>query len=370
MVIVDLIGFGIVMPVLPFYAAEFGASATVLGLLMMVYAAAQFVFAPLWGRLSDRIGRRPVLLMTIAGTAVSLLALGLAPSLPWLFAARVVGGAFAANISVASAYITDVTAEEERTRWMGLLGASFGVGFLLGPAIGGGLAPFGYAVPLLVAAGLAALNFVHAWWSLQEPPRHAQDADLLRGRIAPLRDPLVRRLCAANGVFSVAVAQLETIFAFFMMDRFGYDAQHVAAILVGMAILMGTVQGGGMKALAARFSERGLAIGGSLLLAIAFALMPEMPSVSLLLAPLALSAIGRAVLQPSLLSLTSFAATPRERGAVMGAFTASASLARVVGPVAAGLLYDVAQPAPFWFAAVLLVATAWLAQGLPVRARA
>ncbi len=136
--IVDLIGFGIVMPVLPFYAKEFGAAATVLGLLMMVYAAAQFVFAPLWGRLSDRIGRRPVLLMTVAGTALALLALGLAPSLPWIFAARAFGGAFAANISVASAYIADVTAEEERTRWMGLLGASFGVGFLLGPAIGGG----------------------------------------------------------------------------------------------------------------------------------------------------------------------------------------------------------------------------------------
>jgi MFS family permease len=369
-VIVDLIGFGIVMPVLPFYAKQFGASATVLGLLMMSYAAAQFVFAQLWGRLSDRIGRRPVLLMTVAGTALSLLALGLAPSLPWIFAARVFGGAFAANISVASAYITDVTAEEERTRWMGLLGACFGIGFLLGPAIGGGLAPFGYAVPLLVAAGLATANWVHAWWSLQEPPRHAiDDVAVATGRIAPLRDPLVRRLCTANGVFSVAVAQLETVFAFFMMDRFGYDAQHVAAVLVGMALLMGGVQGGGMKALAARFSERGLAIGGSLTLGLAFVLMPEMHSVAWLIAPLALSALGRAVLQPSLLSMTSFAATPRERGAVMGAFQASASLARVVGPVAAGLLYDVAQPAPFWFAGTLLVATALLAQGLPRRAQ-
>jgi MFS family permease len=365
-VIVDLIGFGIVMPVLPFYAKEFGASATVLGFLMMMYAAAQFVFAPLWGRLSDRIGRRPVLLMTVAGTALSLLALGLAPSLPWVFAARAFGGAFAANISVASAYITDVTAEEERTRWMGLLGACFGIGFLLGPAIGGGLAPFGYSVPLLFAAGLAAANWAHAWWSLQEPPRHASDdGGASRGRIAPLRDPLVRRLCAANGVFSVAVAQLETVFAFFMMDRFGYDAQHVAAVLVGMALLMGGVQGGGMKALAARFSERGLAIGGSLTLGLAFVLMPEMRSVAWLVAPLALSALGRAVLQPSLLSMTSFAATPRERGAVMGAFQASASLARVVGPVAAGMLYDVAQPAPFWFAGALLLATALLAQGLP-----
>jgi len=367
-VIVDLIGFGIVMPVLPFYAKEFGASATVLGMLLMCHAAAQFVFAPLWGRLSDRIGRRPVLLMTIAGTALSLLALGLATSLPWVFAARVLGGAFAANISVASAYIADVTDEQERTRWMGMLGASFGIGFLLGPAIGGALAPLGYHVPLLVAAGLATLNWLHALASLQEPPRHAAAEEATRTRAALLRDPLVRRLCTANLVFSVAVAQLETVFAFFMIDRFGFDAQHVAAILVGMALLMGGVQGGGMKALARRYSERGLAIAGASALAVAFVAVPEMPSVAWLLAPLALSALGRAILQPSLLSMTSLAASRSERGAVMGAFQASASLARVVGPVAAGLLYDRSQAAPFWFASVLLVATALLARTLPRRA--
>ncbi len=366
--IVDLIGFGIVMPVLPFYAKEFGASATVLGALLMCHAAAQFVFAPLWGRLSDRIGRRPVLLMTIAGTALSLLALGLATSLPWIFAARVLGGVFAANISVASAYIADVTAEEERTRWMGMLGASFGVGFLLGPAIGGGLAPFGYHVPLLVAAALATGNWLHAMVSLQEPPRHAATEQATRTRGALLRDPLVRRLCTANLVFSIAVAQLETVFAFFMIDRFGYDAQHVAVILVGMALLMGGVQGGGMKALAARFPERSLVIAGSLTLAASMALLPEMPTVAWLVAPLALSALGRAVLQPSLLSMTSLAATPSERGAVMGAFQASASLARVIGPLVAGALYDRLQPAPFWFASALLIATAALALALPRRA--
>jgi MFS family permease len=369
-VIVDLIGFGIVMPVLPFYAREFGASATLLGLMLMCHAAAQFVFAPLWGRLSDRIGRRPVLLMTIAGTALSLLALGLASSLAWIFAARALSGAFAANISVASAYVADVTAEEDRTRWMGMLGASFGIGFLLGPAIGGALAPFGYHVPLLAAAGLAALNWIHAAVSLQEPPRHAATEEATRSRAALLRDPLVRRLCTANLVFSIAVAQLEAVFAFFMIDRFGYDAQHVAAILVGMALLMGGVQGGGMKALARRYSERGLAIAGALALAVALAALPEMPSVAWLLAPLALSALGRAVLQPSLLSMTSLAASRSERGAVMGAFQASASLARVVGPVAAGLLYDRSQAAPFWFASVLLVATALLARTLPRRAAA
>jgi predicted MFS family arabinose efflux permease len=145
---------------------------------------------------------------------------------------------------------------------------------------------------LLAAAGLAALNWLHAAVSLQEPPRHAASEEATRSRAALLRDPLVRRLCTANLVFSIAVAQLEAVFAFYMIDRFGYDAQHVAAILVGMALLMGGVQGGGMKALARRYSERGLAIAGASALAVAFAALPAMPSVAWLLAPLALSALG------------------------------------------------------------------------------
>src|SRR5512145_3326423 len=188
-VIVDLVGFGIVMPALPFWAREFGADAIAFGLLQSSYAVAQFVCAPLWGRLSDRVGRRPVLLGTIAGTAVALLAVGLAPSLAWLFVARIAAGGFAANVSVASAYIGDVTAPAERTRWMGMLGASFGVGFVLGPAIGGLLQPFGHAVPMLVAAGLSAVNWLFALARLAEPGRHAAGVPAAGGRLGVLRDP-------------------------------------------------------------------------------------------------------------------------------------------------------------------------------------
>jgi MFS family permease len=367
-VILDLVGFGIVMPILPFYAREFGADATTLGFLLMVYAAAQFVCAPLWGWLSDRIGRRPVMLVTVAGTSLSLLALGLAGSLEWLFLARILGGCFAANIGVASAYIADVTGEDERTRWMGMLGASFGVGFVLGPAIGGLLAPYGYGVPMLVAAGLAALNFGQAVFVLREPPSHAQsERSAEAGRLAVLRDPMIRWLCLSNLLFSIAVTQLETVFAFFMMDRFSYDAREVAFVLVGMAVVMGGIQGGGMKALSARFSERALVFAGTLLLALAFLGIPESASVALLLAPLGLAAVGRAVVQPSLLSLVSVAADPRSRGVAMGTFQSAASLARVVGPVAAGWLYDREYAAPFWLAAGLLIVVALLSRGLPGR---
>ncbi len=369
-VIVDLIGFGIVMPVLPFYAKEFGASATTLGVLFASHSAAQFVFAPFWGRLSDRFGRRPVLLVTVAGTALSLLALGLAGTLPGVFAARILAGAFAANVSVASAYIGDATEPDERTRWMGLLGASFGIGFVVGPAIGGALAPFGYRVPLLAAAGLAGANLLHALVSLREPPRRQEVAAAGPAqRFGVLRDATVLRLCLVSFAFSLAVTQLETVFAFFLLDRFGYDASHVAVLLVGMAVVMGGVQGGGMKALSARFEERALVSGGAAALGLAFLALPEMPSVALLAAFLVLSALGRGVSQPALMGLVSLASTDRNRGAVMGVYQSSASLARIVGPVIAGTLYDSKQALPFWLAGALCLGVAAAGRALPARDR-
>jgi DHA1 family tetracycline resistance protein-like MFS transporter len=365
-VIVDLVGFGIVIPVLPFYAMEYGASATTVGFLLMVYAAAQFVFAPLWGRLSDRIGRRPVMLFTVAGTAVSLALLGFADSLPMLFAARVLGGVFAANISVASAYITDVTAEEDRTVWMGRLGACFGIGFVIGPAIGGGLSPLGYSVPMLVAAGIGALNWGAALFALKEPNQHRSGAAATT-RAEVLQNPLVRRMCLANLAFSLAVTQLETVFAFLMFGKFGYDAAEVAVVLVAMAVVMGGIQGGGMRALSTRYPETGLLAVGSLVLGAAFVFVPFAPTVGLLMIPLFFSAAGRAIAQPSLMSLVSLEANSDNRGAVMGAFQSAGSLARVLGPAAAGALYDLRIFAPFLLAAVLLVGVAWLAKGLPAR---
>jgi MFS family permease len=182
-----------------------------------------------------------------------------------------------------------------------------------------------------------------------------------------LRDPVVLRMCLVYFAFSVAVTQLETVFAFFMLDRFGYDAQHVAAILVGMAIVMGAVQGGAMKPLSVRYEERALVAGGAALLGVAFLAMPLAPSVALLLVPLTAAALGRGVSQPALMSLVSFAATPRNRGAVMGVYQSSASLARVVGPVLAGLLYDVRVAWPFWLAGALVFGVAAARGALPAR---
>ncbi len=353
-VAIDLIGFGVVIPILPYLAESFGASATVLGVLLTCYSGMQFLFAPVWGRISDRVGRRPVMLVTIAGTSLALLALGLAPSLFWLFVARLLGGLFSANISVATAYVGDLTEGPERTRWMGLIGAAFGIGFILGPAIGGLLAPYGYQVPMFAAAGLAAVNFVYGLATLREPPA-LQTAD--RPAAALLLPPpgTVRKLCASSFVFTFGVSQLETVFAFFMIDAFGYDAREVAYILVMMALIMAVIQGGAIRRLAARFGERRLIHAGTALLAVSLAAVPWMPTIALLLVPLAVASVGRAFVYPSLLGLVSVAAAPEDRGLVMGAFQSSASLARVLGPLVAGLLYDVYFASPFLLAGALMI---------------
>jgi DHA1 family tetracycline resistance protein-like MFS transporter len=371
-IVIDVIGFGIIIPVLPFYANEFGASGLVLGLLFTSHAAMQALFAPLWGRLADRIGRRPVMLCTIAGTSGALLFLGLADSLAQLFAARILSGIFAANISVATAYIADVTDADERTRWMGMVGACFGVGFILGPAVGGPLAMLGYGVPMLVAAGLAAVNFVYAIFVLKEPEAHSATAQERAGKIGVLAAPGIRNLCITYFLFTFAVTQLETIFAYFMMSRFDYGVLGVTVILIVMAFVMVGIQGGGIRPLVARYGEKTLLVVGIALMAMSFAIVPWAPVVGLLMLPLVGSAIGRAISQPAMMGLASFQASAANRGAVMGTFQSSASLARVFGPLAAGALYDQSDAAPFLLAsALLLVAlatTAALPAGSPISA--
>lgn len=371
--ITDLIGFGIVMPVLPFYADEFGASALTLGLLFSAFAAAQFLFAPIWGRLSDRHGRRPILLATIAGTGLAMLGLAFATSLAWIFVARLLAGVFAANISVATAYVGDVTADDERTRWMGMIGASFGIGFVLGPAAGALLAPLGLWVPFAAAAALSAANWVFAWFALPEPERRS--AATAEGDSAPsgpttrlqvLRRPALLRLCLAYFAFTVGVTQLEVVFAYFVRDRFGWNAQQFGLLLVAMAVLMGAIQGGGTRALVSRFGERTLVITGSLLLSLAFLAIPLTQGLPLLVVALIPAVVGRAITQPSLMGLASLEAGAGSQGIVMGTFQSSASLARVAGPLVAGL-YDFNAVAPFHLAGGLLLGVAVLGTALPMR---
>ena len=361
-VVVDLIGFGVVVPILPFIAEHYGASATVLGLLLTSFSAMQFVFSPIWGRLSDRIGRRPVLLFTIAGSVLSLVFLAYSTSIPFLFIARMCAGLFAANISVASAYVTDVTSEEDRTKGMGLIGAAFGVGFLLGPALGGFLSQNGFRLPLLVAAGLNFLNLIHTAIRLPEPARHHRRDDPIQ--TSALKHKGVFSVCGLNLLFTISINQLEAVFALFMMERFFFNSMKVAMLLSFMALLMIIIQGGLIRPLGRRYGEKILFVVGTLFLAVAFVLIPYSPTALILLIPLTFAAVGRALGQPTLMSLASKMGPPHGRGAVMGTFQASASLGRVFGPLIAGLLYDRKITAPFYFAAGLMLFVTFLSEKL------
>lgn len=367
-IIIDLIAFGIIIPVLPAYAKDLGESAVMLGVLLATHAALQFVFSPIWGRLSDRIGRRPVMLFSMLGTSASMVLLGLADSFEGLLIARVLSGTFSANISVATAYVADVTHENERTRFMGMVGASFGVGFILGPALGGGLAWLGHGVPMFFAAGLALINCVWAFFSLKEPTKSEGGTAPSRGLIGALRDamrdPVASRLCLTNLFFTLGVTQLEATFFYFMNDRFGYSLSEVAFILVAMALLMAVIQGGAIRALAQRFGERSLLIAGLLILAVSFPLVPIAHGLALLMPPLILSALGRAISQPPMTSIVSMRTAQANRGTLMGAFQSSAALARIFGPIAAGALYVYAESAPFIAGGILFFVALLITLGL------
>lgn len=363
-IVLDLIGFGIVIPILPFYAEAYGANATVLGLLLTSFAAMQFLFSPLWGKLSDKLGRKKVLLITMAGSALGLVILGWAPNLTFLFIGRIFSGIFAANISVATAYVSDVTTEENRAKGMGLIGAAFGIGFILGPAVGGILSVHGYSTPIYFAALLSGLNILYALFRLGESHAGAGSEKTPTRRVLKNRD--IRKMCLLNLLFTMGVTQLEATFAFFMMDRFHYDAKQVAYLLVLMAGIMVAVQGGLIRRLAPRFGEKNLLIVGAFLLGGSIFSIPFSATVAILLIPLGVASLGRGISQPSLLSIVSKFAPTRIRGGVMGVFQSSASLARVIGPILAGALYDFSLPLPFYFSCFLLLAACLISGTLPV----
>jgi MFS family permease len=363
-VFIDLVGFGIVIPILPYYAKEFGASAWSLGWLMTSYSLLQFLFAPVWGRVSDRIGRRPVLLISIAGTVISMTFLGFARSLAWLFIGRIFAGLCGANISTAYAYIADVTTPENRARGMGMIGAAFGLGFILGPVIGGVLSVYGYPAPMFAGAALALINLVFAWRTLQEPALSAEIRSAHRNKrfdLSAIRSTLARpgaRLAITLFfLLTFAVTQMEVTFALFMLARYGLEARAAGAVLGMMGLIMAMIQGRFIGPLARRFGETRLVKAGSLLCAAAlagFALAHALPAA---VAALAFMALGHGVLHPSLSSLTSQDAPADEHGATMGVFQSAGSLARVVGPPCAGWLYDqISLPAPFFCGALVLLA--------------
>ncbi len=363
-VFLDLLGFGIVLPAIPFFARDLGASGLKLGILFTSYSLAQLVGAPILGRLSDRFGRRPILLTSLAGAAIAFVLTGLAHTLLLLCAARTLAGLFGGSISTAQAYIADVTQPQERAKYMGLLGASIGIGFVLGPALGAALIyiGWGFAGAAFVAAGLAALNFILAFFRLPEsrPPEARGRSRHTGGWATTVRRPRLRRLLIATFLAMLAFVAMETTFAFMGEDKFGLDGGKFGLILVFVGVVMILVQGGLVGRLTQRFGVRRIAILGGLLMAIALFLIPVAPTLPLTIAFLGLLAAGRGLAAPALSTLLSTLSSDDEQGSVLGTGQSFSAAARALGPILAGALYDLHIAAPYLAASLFALATAGL----------
>jgi DHA1 family tetracycline resistance protein-like MFS transporter len=351
-VFIDLIGFGIVIPVLPFYVegTRFNASPRMVGLLFASYSIMQLLFTPILGRLSDKYGRRPILLISLLGTAAGFLLLGLATSLWMLFVGRIVDGISGGNISTAQAYVADVTTPENRTKGMGMIGAAFGLGFIFGPAIGGVLSRWGIQVPFLFAAGLALSNATLLYFVLPETVTkdHPAKTSAATGRwtqlLEALKQPRLAFVLAIYFLFIVAFSIMTSSFALFTMFRFGYDAHDTGWLFVYVGVIGAIIQGGLIGRLVKRFGELQLVIAGALLFALSLFVIPltgPHTGLSTLLMVGALFATGNGLATPSLTSLASKTVGRAEQGGVLGVTQSVASLARAVGPlIASALIYS------------------------------
>lgn len=365
-VVLDLLGFGLVIPLMPYYAETFSASPLEVTLLASIYSLAQFFFAPLWGQASDRWGRRPTLVISVLMTAVMLAAFASATALWMLFLFRGLHGVFTANIAIAQACMADLTTPETRARGMGLIGAGFGIGFTFGPALGGGLAELGVAVPIWVAAGLSFVNFLLAWRFLPETRR--PDSSRSNRPINPaallnaVRHPGVGLCILLTFVYIFAFAGMETTFTLFAKHQHGLRAFEVGAMLGVVGVVGAIVQGGLIHRLVRRFGEVALLPPALVVVAAGVALIAVAPLFAPMLLVFAVLAIGQGVASPSLQSLISRGVSADEQGEILGSNQSMSALARALGPACGGWLYEQASPEmPFYAAGLLLLVAAALA---------
>jgi DHA1 family tetracycline resistance protein-like MFS transporter len=343
-VFIDLLGFGIIIPLLPFYAETYGATALTVGLLSASYSLMQFLFAPLWGRLSDRIGRRPIILIGLFGSFAAYLLFGLAKSLTVLFIARMSAGVAGANIPTAQAFIADTTTPENRAKGMGLVGAAFGLGFVFGPAVGGFLSHWGYAAPAFFASALSLANFIAACFLLPESRSrtavHAVRVSRVEAFKRALTRPHLPTLLAIYFLVIAGFSGFEATFALFSERRFGFTAATIGYMFAFVGTVLALVQGVIVGRAARRFGENRVVPYAILTIALGLALVPLARSVPALAAACGTIAIGMGFNGPSLVSMISRLSDRDDQGGVLGVSQSLASLARVVGPAWGGLIFD------------------------------
>ena len=371
-VFIDLLGFGIVVPFLAYYAQSFGASGRTVGAILAVYSLMQFIFSPVWGRLSDRIGRRPVLMISLAGSVAGYLLFAVSSTLAVLLVSRVVAGIAAASIGTAQAYVADSTTPENRAKGMGMIGAAFGLGFIFGPPTGGVLAEIGArwglapnALPGMVAAALSLTALLLAVFLLPE----SKPADLTpRSGRFPHLDPATWRtvgglsplgsiyLCL--GLVILAFSGMEPLVTLHASDRFRFSAMELGRFFGFMGVVVAVIQGGVIGRLTRRFGEGRTATIGAASLTLGLALVPPVGTSAGLYAVAFFIAVGQGLCYPSLTSLVSRLAPAGQMGTLLGLSSSVGSLARVLGPVIAGVLYDRGGAAAGFWGESLIVAVA------------
>lgn len=368
--VIDILGFGILIPLLPYMATRYGAAPAVITALFGAYSLCQFIAAPLWGRLSDRYGRRPILVSSLAGACLSYVILGMANSLGWLFVSRVLGGFMAGNIAAAFAYASDVSTPEKRAASLGMVGAAIGVGFTLGPAIGGVLAgnnltAASFALPAVVSACLSVFAILLVVFLLPESntlERRKEHAS--RARVGPLRllieRPGLRLIATAALLVTFSQAILESIFAIWALKKFGFGPRTVGLLMFCLACLAVLMQGGGVRVLVPRLGEARLASLGVFAYVAGLITVSVAPNLEITGLGLALCGVGIGAFNPSASSLASKQADAHDRGTVMGTYQSSTSLARVIGPFVSGPVYAALGPsAPFLVGACVTLPAVW-----------
>jgi MFS family permease len=350
-VFIDLIGFGIVIPILPLYAEHFHASPIAIGWLTGIYSGMQIIFTPILGKLSDRFGRRPVLFVSIVGTAIGFALMGFARGLPLLFAARILAGITGGNIAIPQAYIADVTAPEKRSRAMGLIGAAFGLGFTFGPLIGGLMSRISYSAPFYFSAGLAVINAALVYLILPESlPREQRARPHEKASIAEVfrhgRGAMFAIVLGTYFFLIVGFSIMTTLFALFTEKRFGYDAQANGYMFGFVGIVSVIVQGGLIGRLIKMFGEVALARTGMILTTVSLALLPMASNLMFLLLVSAGLSAGSGFASPPLSGLASQMVEASWQGRALGVLQSAGSTARLLGPLLGGwlLTFDLRKP--------------------------
>lgn len=344
-VLIDLIGFGIVIPIVPLYAEKFGASAIQIGLLTGSYALMQLIFAPIWGRVSDHYGRRPVILGSLVGSSVAWLMFGFAGALWVLFVARILDGISGASYAAAQAYVADITTDEERVRGMGLIGAAFGLGFIIGPGIGGALGAIDPRLPFIVAAAVAMLNFLIAWKRLPESRPKGSRTGVSESRWSALGRAVVSRdigpLIWISFLGSLGFVGMESVFALYGNRQFGFGLAQTGLVFMFIGVFAAIVQGGVAHRLTDRFGEWPILRTGLWLTAASLILLGLVEHVWALLPVLALLALGSGLTFPTVSALVSQRASDSAQGGMLGVLASAGGLARLIAPIGATALFQV-----------------------------